>query len=196
MGIFRPFRLLQKQEIEAKASELLRRMEQNPKYVSHWPIEASRIAEFVGLDVVWDSIPDDEQGKIAARILPLKHLIEINEDIPELRGAFGEATIAHEIGHWILHVNPLEVKRFLRLEARGININNVEPLLRRSGSAIHGIEWQADYFASCLLMPQYILKEKHKQRDLTQWRHLEQVAQELGVSNCDLFYRLQDLNWI
>ena len=192
MGIFRPFRLLHKQEIETIATELLVRMEQTPKYAPTWPLDASRVAEFLGLDVVWDRIPNDEQGKIAARIFPLERLIEINEEIPELRGFLGEATIAHEIGHWVLHVNPATLKRVLRLKASGIGIK-VKPLLSRSPSAIRGIEWQADYFASCLLMPRYILQEKRLQRDLTKFQHLEEMAQELGVSSSHLLYRLQDL---
>ena len=196
MRILRPFRLLDKQEIETIATELLWRMESDSKYIPHWPIEVSRVADFLGLDIVWDSIRDDEQGKIAGRLLPLKRLIEVNEDIPEIRGTKGEATIAHEIGHWVLHVNPVAVKEFLRLQARGIEIKNLEPLLRHSDHAMRSIEWQADYFASCLLMPRYILKKKRLRRDLTQWRHLEETAQELGVNTSELVARLQDLDWI
>ena len=195
MGIFRPFRFIRKQEIEFKATEVLTRMEQELNYALKWPLDASRVAEFLGLDVVWDSIPDDEQGKIAARILPLERLIEINEDIPIARGSFGESTIAHEIGHWILHVNPVAVNRFLKLKKRGVCINE-EPFLCRNDNAIRGIEWQAQYFADCLLMPQYILEEKQKRGDLSRWRHLDQIADELGVSRSNLVHRLQDLGWI
>ena len=196
MGILKPFRWLQKQEIEAQASELLGRMESTLSSATQWPLDTTRVAEFLGLDVVWDSIRDDEIGQIAGRLLPLERLIEVNEDIPQSRGAFGEATIAHEIGHWVLHVNPVAVKRFLRLQTRGVSLKNVELLLRHSGHSIRSIEWQADYFASCLLMPQSILKKKRLRRDLTQWRHLEETAQELGVNSSHLVSHLQDLGWL
>ncbi len=195
MGIFRPFRFIHKQEIEAKATDILKQMEKDPNYTPKWPLDASRVAEFLELDVVWDSIPDDQEGKIAARILPLDRLIEINEDLPILRGGFGESTIAHEIGHWVLHVNSVAVNRFLRLQNRGIQIR-VEPLLCRSASTLQGIEWQAQYFASCLLMPEYVLLGKQKERDLSQWRHLYQIAEELGVTISNLVHRLKDLGWI
>ena len=129
---------------------------------------------------MWDKIEPDEWGKIAARILPLEGLIEINEDIPRLRGGFGESTIAHEIGHWVLHIDRLAVERYLRLAKKGVNIK-VDFLLCRSGEDLKGIEWQAQYFAGCLLMPQYILAELKKGRDLSKWYHLYGMAEELGV---------------
>ncbi len=195
MSILRPFRWLHKLEIETIATEILKRMEQTRSYYPHWPLQTRRVAEFLGLDVVWARIRDDEIGQIAGRLLALERLIEINKDLRELRGPKGEATIAHEIGHWVLHINPATLKRVSQLQASGIDIK-VKPLLLRTPNSQRGIEWQADYFASCLLMPQYILKEKQFERDLTCSEHLEAMAQELGVRNCDLAARLQDLGWL
>lgn len=158
------------------------------------PIDTSLIAEFLGLDLVWDNIPHDEQGAIAARILPLEKLIEINENIPALKGGFGESTIAHEIGHWILHIDTKQVERYLRLQNKGLAIK-VKPFICRS-SSLARIEWQAQYFAGCLLMPQHILARLRKNRDLSRWRHLYQMAEELGVTISNLTTRLQDLGWI
>ncbi len=66
----------------------------------------------------------------------------------------------------------------------------------RSGEDLKGIEWQAQYFAGCLLMPQYILAELKKGRDLSKWHHLYKMAEELGVTISNLTHRLQDLGWI
>lgn len=195
MGIFKPFRYIDRIEIEGKAIEILMAMQQTPNYLPKWPLDASRVAEFLGLDVVWDSIADDEQGTIAARILPMERLIEINEDIPQLRGGFGESTIAHEIGHWLLHIDPEEVDRCLRQQKRGVKIP-VMPLLCRSAGTIDGIEWQAQYFASCLLMPQYKLQEIQRGRDLTKWQNLYEMTEEFGVTISNLVNRLKDLGWI
>jgi Zn-dependent peptidase ImmA (M78 family) len=195
LPIFQPYRFVSKEQIETKATDILQKMEQAPNYRPKWPLDASRVAEFLGLDVVWDRIPGDKKGQIAARILPLEHLIEINEDIPKLRGGFGESTIAHEIGHWVLHINPEAVKQALHLQKLGSTIK-VEPLLCRSQSNLEGIEWQAQYFAGCILMPQYKLKEVSQGRDLTRWRHLYEIAQDLGVTISNLIHRLQDLGWI
>ncbi|NJR47644.1 MAG: ImmA/IrrE family metallo-endopeptidase [Hyellaceae cyanobacterium CSU_1_1] len=193
MSVFRPFRFISKLEIEASALDIWLQMERshNPLQL---PIDASIIAEFLNLDLVWDTIPDDEQGAIAARILPLEKLIEINENIPQLKGGFGESTIAHEIGHWILHIDVEQVERYIRLKQKGVDVQ-VRPFLCRS-SNLARIEWQAQYFAGCLLMPQHILTELKQDKDLTKWQHLYQIATDLGVTISNLTTRLQDLGWI
>lgn len=195
MSIFRPFRFIHKQEIEAKATDILRRMEQTEKLDSTWPIDSTCVAEFLGLDVVWDKIADDSQGTIAARILPLERLIEINENLPICRGGFAESTIAHEIGHWVLHINPTAVNSCLRQRSRGVYIR-VDPYICRNDNSIAAIEWQAQYFASCLLMPEYVLLDKQLGKDLTKWQDLYQMAEDLGVTISNLVHRLKDLDWI
>ena len=193
MSVFRPFRFISKLEIEAAALDVWLQMSQlhGERLL---PVDASLIAEFLGLDLVWDTIPDDEQGTIAARILPLEKLIEINENIPELKGGFGESTIAHEIGHWVLHIDTEQVERFIRLKQKGMSVQ-VKPFLCRS-SNLARIEWQAQYFAGCLLMPQHVLTKLKQDKDLTKWQHLYQIAEELGVTISNLTTRLQDLGWI
>ncbi|MDJ0660646.1 MAG: ImmA/IrrE family metallo-endopeptidase [Crocosphaera sp.] len=193
MQIFKPFRFIPKKSIEKETIQILQQIENTPNYQLKFPIDASRIAEFLGLDVVWDSIPDDEKGVIAARILPLEKLIEINELIPELRGGFGESTIAHEIGHWVLHIDQNRVKQCLSGDTSMIK---VDPLLCRNEVNLSGIEWQAQYFASCLLMPRFKLKEICHNRNLQQWKELYTIADELGVTISNLVHRLKDLGWI
>lgn len=195
MNIFRPYHFIPKLTIEACALDILLQMQKTPHYRPRFPLDASRVAEFLGLDVVWDSIGDDESGAIAARILPLEKLIEINDRIPQLQGGLGESTIAHEIGHWVLHIERNEVERRIRLQQKGLTLE-VEPFLCRSVESVEGIEWQAQYFAGCLLMPQYYLLQVVRERDLTKWQHLYQIAEQLGVTISNLIHRLQDLGWI
>lgn len=193
MSVFRPFRFISKLEIEACALDIWLQMSRS-HHPLQLPIDASIIAEFLGLDLVWDKIPDDEQGAIAARILPLEKLIEINDNIPQLKGGFGESTIAHEIGHWVLHIDLEQVERYIRLKQKGVDVQ-VKPFLCRSTNLAR-IEWQAQYFAGCLLMPQHILTELKQDKDLTKWQHLYQMAEDLGVTISNLTTRLQDLGWI
>ena len=195
MNVFRPFRYISKLEIEAAAISVLMAMEAMPNCAPKWPLDSSTVAEFLGLDIVWDTIDNDEQGQIAARILPLEKLIEINEAIPQLQGGFGESTLAHEIGHWVLHIDAEEVERQLRLQNFGVNLS-IEPLLCRTANDLNGIEWQAQYFAGCLLMPQYILSRLTEGKQLNKWQHLYQIAEELGVTISNLVHRLQDLGLI
>lgn len=198
MNIFKQYRFYPKEEIELQANNLLKQMQATPKYAPTWPFDASRVADFLDLAVVWDRIPAEDEAPIAARILPLKRLIEINEDILEMPEGYEAATIAHEIGHWVLHIKPDEVDRFLKRQKLGIQ-TTVEPFLCRNanGQLKHkSIEWQAQYFASCLLMPRHILEEKRVGRDLTNWRHLYAMKDELGVTISNLTNRLKDLGWI
>ena len=195
MKVAKPFRYLSKPKIAYKAKTILKEMSRTPQYHPQWPLDATRVAEYLGLDVVWDTIPKDDQGVIAARILPLERLIEINDTLPILRGGFGESTIAHEVGHWVLHINQTAVQKYCRLQEQGINVK-VDPLLCRNSEQIRGIEWQAQYFATCLLMPEGKMKTVCQGRNLSNWRSLYKISEELGVTISNLIHRLRDLGWI
>lgn len=195
MNVIKPYRFISHDEIEYRANDILRLMQQTQNYALKWPLDASRVAEFLDLNVVWDKIPPDEQGLIAARILPLDRLIEINEDILKLPEGFEASTVAHEIGHWVLHTNSEETDKFLKHLNQGFEINT-EPFLCRNSGTLYGIERQAQYFSSCLMMPKYKLEESQKGRNLTDWQHLYAIKDELGVTISNLTNRLKVLNWI
>lgn len=197
MDIFKPYRFYPKELIETRANDLLLAMESSPKFSPQWPFEASIVADFLDLGVVWDQIPPDEQGGIAARILPTERLIEINEDILSKPPGFIESTITHEIGHWILHINQSEIDKLS--PSFPLQLFPSEPFICRNSpehDKIMAIEWQAQYFARCLLMPRTILTEKREGKQLNKWSHLYQMRDELGVSISNLLVRLQELGWI
>ena len=195
MNVIKPYRFYPEQEIETIASNLRFSVEQNRRRRLSTESVAEGIADYLELDIVWKSISSDRQGNIAAMIVPVKKRVYINEDIPALQGGFGQSTIAHEIGHWILHIDDRAVGEYIDREARGMEIE-VQPFLCRSVQYVRGIEWQAQYFASCLLMPQYKLLEAKRNRDLTSWRHLYAIADECGVTISNLAHRLKSLEWI
>lgn len=196
MSIIKPYRPIPDSEIEAKAFDILRRMQETPKYTPKWPLDATRVAEFLGLDVVWDRIPPDAEGQIAARILPLEHLIEINENILELPKGFEESTVAHELGHWELHIDQKAAGSFEERLQQGFEIDMQPFLCRAVSGQLQKMEKQAQLFASYLLMPQYILEEMQVGRDLTRWHHLYAMQKDLGVTISNLTNRLKQLGWI
>lgn len=64
-------------------------------------------------------------------------------------------TCAHEVGHWVLH----------RQYVQGANRTDSQEvaIICRSENAREPLEWQADYFASCLLMPEDALRRAFNQ---------------------------------
>lgn len=192
---------MSKEEIESRAADVIMRVQAQRKRPLKWPLDAGYLAEALGLDMDCGDIPPDEQGAIAAMILPTEHKIVMNENTLELPKGFEESSIAHEIGHWELHIDQNAVSRFVELHNNGGLRNNgvatdIEPFLCRSASTQYGIEWQAQYFASCLLMPQFKLEDVKRGRDLTKWPHLYAMKDELGVTISNLTNRLQNLGWI
>jgi len=207
LNLFKPYQFYSKDEIEGIANEILRRMQALSNYELKFPIDTTRVSDFLNLNILYETILPDEQGLIIANILPLERKIVINTGIPEVLGVFAESTIAHEIGHWILHVNQDEAESFSeKLEMNSAVAETVQPFLCRSASEQMDkysassqrdqIEWQAQYFASCLLMPRHVVEEIRKGRDLTNWRHLYAMRDELGVTISNLVNRLQELGWI
>ncbi len=191
MNLLKPYRFHSKIFIERQADRILEQMQKTVQFTPCWPFDSSLVADFLDLGIVWDIIKPDEQGAIAARILPRERLIEINEDILDKPQGFIESTLAHEIGHWVLHVNH-DAQLSTPTDTEASFVCRTESPITQMAS----IEWQAQYFASCLLMPRYILEEKRQRRDLTKWSHLYELRQELGVSISNLVCRLQDLGWI
>ncbi len=195
MKVIKPYRFIPKQEIECRATDVLMHVQAKRKRPLKWPIDAGHVAETLGLDMDCGDIPPDEQGAIAAMILPTERKIVMNENNRELPEGFEDSSIAHEIGHWELHIDQKAVSMFVGLQNRDIE-TTVEPFLCRSVNTQQGIEWQAQYFAGCLLMPLSKLEEVQRGRDLTNWRHLYAMKDELGVTISNLRNRLQDLGWI
>jgi len=196
LQVIKPYRRIPKEEIERQALDVLEFVQAKRKRPLKWPpIDPNIVADKIDLNVVWFALEPDQQGSIAAMILPLNRKIVINQNNQEMPKGFQASTLAHEIGHWVLHIDQNSVEIFKDRQENGIKIS-IEPFLCRSVSSQQGIEWQAQYFASCLLMPRYILEEKRKGRDLTKWPHLYAMADEFGVTISNLKNRLQDIGWI
>ena len=189
---------LSKNYIEQEVEKVFEKMRASAHFAPVFPLDPNRVAEFLDLDIVWDTLKTDDQGQVLARILPLEKLIEINEAVPVLRENSGleSSTIAHEIGHWILHINHDELNGVITQLTLDFQKKDAQPFLCRSMTKLEGVEWQAQYFASCLLMPQSKLKEAVRDRKLTKWPHLYALAQDFGVTISNLTNRLQDLGWI
>lgn len=190
MNLFRPYQFLKPESIEFEANKVLQQMQAAQQLKPNRAVDPNLVAEFLGLDILWDYIPPDALGQIVARILPLQSLIQINEEFSKSTVGFHHSTIAHEVGHWVLHINQDEARGLTEQQSLNFNIIPEQPFLCRSLSSSVGIEWQAQYFASCLLMPQHLLAAVSQGRNLTNQQHLRAMADELNVTPANLKNRL------
>jgi Zn-dependent peptidase ImmA (M78 family) len=162
-----------------------------------WPLDPTRVAEWLGLDIDIINLPLQQENDIVALIAPLEKKILINENSDKLALGLANSSIAHEVGHWVLHIDQREVDIYLNKYQLGLKVEVPPPLHRLYGEkAQNRIESQSQYFAACLLMPQFKLEETRKGRNLTRWQHLYAMAEELDVTISNLVYRLQCLEWI
>ena len=144
---------ISKEEIALKAVELVNNFQLLAKYEVKPPIPVEDIIErYLGLKLIYHDLDKifGTRDVLGATYVKLKTIC-INERLFEY-GSEGRLvfTIAHEIGHWILHrqyLNPQE------------NDGPKQVIVSKNGNCKNTIEWQADYFASCLLMPEKDIRE-------------------------------------
>jgi Zn-dependent peptidase ImmA (M78 family) len=138
-----------KEEIENAANKVLERIEYSEGSVSLERVCASEPR----LTVFSDIGPQDHvEGGVLGRITfdPLEISIYRQSDYNPGRQRF---TLAHELGHFFLNHS-----RFLKAEyceAADFEIDD-----RAEYDDVLRLEWQANYFASCLLLPRDTLRDQ------------------------------------
>ena len=197
MTVIQPSQFLLNDEIERRALKLLADYQRSTgNRLSSPPVPVHHIVEaHLNLALLYDEIPQDEGERILAYIDPIDRVICLNtlhlnlfEEIigPE---AF---TLAHEAGHWELHV----VKGGWQQSALPLDgLENGERFLCRANRN-DPREYQANRFAAALLMPRYLVLAATQGKQLDQWSVLRQLAEEFGVSREAFKIRLENLNLI
>jgi hypothetical protein len=155
------------------------------------PVAIEWIVETVcDLAIEWRQLPLGEEGVVLAgldvrrRVLALNELMRFDfERTPGLE----RFSMAHEVGHWLLHINraALEHPRLPGFEP-------AFPFLCRGDRASQR-EWQAEQFAASLLMPRDLIAEAVAGMDLTRWPARYALRDRFGVSISALTRRLRDL---
>jgi Zn-dependent peptidase ImmA (M78 family) len=167
-------------KIEAKANLLLKKTGINSA-----PIEIERIAEYLGVDIKYDDLDDDVSGFLS--VDPDHAVAVINSEHHPNRQRF---TIAHELGHFVLHVKSNE----------GLFIDKKYAVHHRDSKSSLGTvdtEREANLFASALLMPRSLVREllEDYQVDFLDEIETHSFARKLGVSEQALGFRLARLNY-
>jgi len=140
---------LPKNAIQSIATDVIDAYEKKIAYIQNPPIPVEDIIER-GLNLKLAFIDFKKELGISGVLGAIyidQQLICANQKLLK-SGAEGRLnfTFAHEIAHWILH-------RHLVGSENRANCYRSKILCRTSDSK-KPIEWQADYFASCLLMPE------------------------------------------
>lgn len=171
--------------IRAQAEQLLQQQR-----IKTAPVNVKRIAEALGAEVQEKPTDDKLSGFLFRDPAARRAIIGVNSLHPASRQRF---TIAHEIGHLLLHKGePIHVDRL----DTGYTIDQ-----RNSDSSKgdYEVEIEANLFAAELLMPKKFIDvdlAKHKELDLFDDTVLQDLAKKYLVSVQALTYRLAYLDYI
>jgi Zn-dependent peptidase ImmA (M78 family) len=152
------------------------------------PIDVEEVARALGVAVRFESTSADVSGALFRR--GGRAIIGVNPDHPHTRQRF---TIAHEVGHFILHRDDLHMD-----EANAYpNESQAKHRLLRdqvSAQATDPKEIEANRFAAALLMPAFILKGTLAPYNLPlKQMDIEKLAGEYEVSLQAMAFRLANL---
>lgn len=155
---------LEPAEIEAAAESLLGRYGIAKRPIANAPVPIDKLVNFLGLNLeIGDlysllEIPrDSERDLLGALNVETKQIFAHETIDPEVypwREGRYHFTVCHEIGHWELHRHLIEAsdQQFALFERAA-----KPAFVCRMSDANQRIEWQANKFAGCLLMPRSML---------------------------------------
>lgn len=197
MSMIAPVRYLSNKVIEKHALKLLADFQRSAGIQLRCPpIPIARIVEaHLDLSILYEDIPQDEGERILAYIDPEKRQICLNtRHLKLFNSVIGpEAfTLAHEVGHWELHIIRDGWKQLeLPIEA---GASQAGYLCRANSSDPREI--QANRFAAELLMPAYLITDAVRTYPPVDWEAIQLLAEQFAVSVTAMRIRLENLEII
>lgn len=156
--------------------------------ISRAPVDVVALAEYLGADVRPEIAPDDVSGGLY--LIEGVPVIGVNARHHPHRQRF---TIAHELGHLLLHDRGEFVDHGYTSEAG----SEADPRYYRnhvSGEASDSKEIEANRFAASILMPKHFLLTRAEAHPLPlRSEAVEDLAREFQVSTQAMGFRLQNL---
>lgn len=148
------------------------------------PIDVEAVARSLNIQVVEQDLEDDVSGVLVVK--DETAIIGVNQAHHINRKRF---TIAHELGHYMLHRN-----------ASKVFIDSMPVFFRdsTSGQGVERQEVEANAFAAELLMPEQMIYQELKGRkiDVYDEQSINGIAEQFGVSTQALTIRLTKLGLI
>ncbi|MBC8466071.1 ImmA/IrrE family metallo-endopeptidase [bacterium] len=154
---------LSRLQVDHTASRILKEAEHELGEKFRPPIDPGIIAEnFLGLKLLYcDMIGEFKVADLNGGLIITEKKVLIEESQVEVRANF---TIGHEIGHWVLHRDLIEIPNPNQSAFFSDSENDSSsPMLCRASSSKAWGERQADWFSASLLMPgQFVLEAFNK----------------------------------
>jgi len=178
-------------QLEEKAGALLL----DPRF-QVTPIDVNGIAETLGIQVSGRPMEDQASGMLVVNG-NVSHIIYNSNHHPN-RQRF---TVAHEIGHFVLHHTPSVDRLFVDQKFavyKRAGASNAPEYLGFDSATTPSEEREANQFASALLMPKSRLQKYLEDRQLTMLDDydLTALARTFGVSEQAMTLRATRLNLI
>lgn len=149
--------------------------------VDTFPVDVSIVAAHLDLQIVPRLFPASERTSGALLRRPDGAVIIVNKSHSVVRRRF---TVAHEIGHYVLHDDELHVDRFRD---------------DRSETGTDAKEVEANAFAAELLMPEAVLRKEVPPMELLDLdadaqETIARLARRFGVSAQAMTWRLSNIS--
>jgi Zn-dependent peptidase ImmA (M78 family) len=150
------------------------------KYHVDWPpVDIARLAESEGAAISYERLEDDLSGFFVPG--RTRFVIGVNKWHPDTRQRF---TIAHELGHYLLHdFDDVHVDHLFKfrssISAKAIDIEEIE----------------ANTFAAWILIPERMLSQDIKDSgiDLQDDRRIQELATRYAASQQSMSFRILNL---
>ncbi|KUP25799.1 ImmA/IrrE family metallo-endopeptidase [Paenibacillus sp. DMB5] len=152
------------------------------------PINVESIAKNLNIDIQYEPFDGQLSGVLIRDSQTSTYVIGVNDKHKKNRQRF---TIAHEIGHFLLHKgHETHIDTAITVNFR----NSI------SSNGLRSEEIEANAFAAALLMPEELLEEYINENydgyiDYNDDEQIKTMADAFGVSTQALMIRLGKLNW-
>lgn len=167
--------------IESKAEKLLKSFD-----CWYYPIDVERLAEELKIKIIYDSMDGEVSGFLFHE--NGNSIVGINSEHSCRRQRF---TIAHEIGHFNLHLQSNNETFIDKNSSSAMYARD-----RDSGLGLHKKEIEANSFAAALLMPKDLIEECLKEK-YSHFNSIEDIswrlAKDFNVSEQAMTIRLVKL---
>lgn len=177
------------QTVERRANELLAKYEAKNRVSLTPPIPVERLVEdTLDLQILWDVLPEKENETILAGLAPRRRLIVFNESrlsIFNNTSGLYRTVLAHEIGHWELHVDKATLAQ---TDMPGIE-EQFQFLFRSEEQSWN--ERNAHLFMSYLLVPQHLLNALIRNVEAFDWPFLYRLREMFDVTISVIRIRLE-----